>query len=188
MQNGRKATISDIAAASGLSKTTVSRYINGMTHLMSEETCIKLKGIIERMNYRPSSIARSLKSKKTHTVGVVVADISSPWSSAVVGGIGDVLLKEEYIPIFANANEDINREKDYITSLLEREVDGLIVNTASDINPFLIEIAKTGVPIVLCDRYVQDYDFDIVTIDNEGMMFKILEHLKEQGFTRIALA
>ena len=102
MKAGNKPTISDIAAAAGVSKTTVSRYINGQEQLMSEKTRNRLKTVIELLDYHPSDIARSLKNKKTNMIGVVVSDISSPFSSAVIIGIGEVLEQNNYTPLFVN--------------------------------------------------------------------------------------
>ena len=102
MKAGNRVTITDIAAAAGVSKTTVSRYINGQEHLMSEKTRNRLKTVIELLDYHPSDIARSLKSKKTNMIGVVISDITSPFFSAVIVGIGNVLARNHYTPLFVN--------------------------------------------------------------------------------------
>lgn len=186
MLSGKKTTISDIAKASGLSKTTVSRYINGKRHLMSEESCQLLERIIQEMDYHPSTIARSLKSKRSYIVGVVVADISSPWSSSVISGVGEVLFSHQYVPVFINSNNSIQQENTLLRALVEREIDGLIINAVSDQNPYLVELAKEGLPIVLCDRVVDGYPFDISATENDGMQRQMLAHLKEQGYNRVA--
>jgi LacI family kdg operon repressor len=184
---GNKVTINDIAAAAGVSKTTVSRYINGQEHLMSEKTRNRLKTVIELLNYHPSDIARSLKSKKTNMIGVVISNITSPFFSAVIVGIGSVLARNNYTPLFVNCDDDIAQEEQYIRSFIAREVDGLIVNTSSNTNKFLISVACQGMPVVLCDRYIKDYNFDIVGTKNQEMLFSIINHLKEQGFSRPAM-
>lgn len=186
MLSGKKVTISDIARASGLSKTTVSRYINGKRHLMSEESCQLLERIIQEMDYHPSTIARSLKSKRSYIVGVVVADISSPWSSSVISGVGEVLFSNQYVPVFINSNNSIQQENTLLRALVEREIDGLIINATSDNNPYLVELAQEGLPIVLCDRVVDGYPFDISATENDGMLHHMLAHLKEQGYNRVA--
>lgn len=182
-----KITIGDVAAAAGVSKTTVSRYINGQYHLMSEKTQARIKTVIELLNYHPSDIARSLKSKRTNMIGVVISDISSPFSSAVIMGISDMLYENNYTPLFVNCNDDPNQEETYIRSLIAKEVDGLIVNTTSSDNKFLISIAAQGLPVVLCDREIKDYNFDIVQTKNQQMMLTIVSHLQQQGFTRPSL-
>lgn len=186
MLPGKKTTITDIALASGLSKTTVSRYINGKRHLMSEETCRRLEQIIDEMDYHPSTIARGLKSKRSYIVGVVVADILSPWSSSVISGIGEVLLNSRYIPAFINSDNSAGQEQVILHALFEREIDGLIINAAADENPYLVELAREGLPVVLCDRVVHGFDFDISATENDGMLRGMLYHLKEQGYNRVA--
>ena len=133
----KKVTIQDIADAVGYSKTTVSRYINGQTNMMSAETANRIKNVIELLDYHPSELARSLKTKKTYTVGVIVSDIASPFSSAVVAGTGEILEKNGYVPLFINCHEDPEKEKIAISTLVSKGVDGLIVNTTSPYNDFL---------------------------------------------------
>lgn len=186
MKPGKKVTISDIAVAAGVSKTTVSRYINGRMELMSEKTQQRIQAVIEMSNYRPSEIARSLKSQKTRMIGVLVSDISSPFSAAVVLGVSDYLDRKGYTPIFMNCNDSAEQEQRFIASLLAKDVDGLIVNATSDENTELIRVACQGVPVVLCDRYVQNYKFDIVTGAYKKAMWDAVTHLKEQGYTRPA--
>jgi len=182
----RKVTISDIAAAAGVSKTTVSRFINGRSDLMSEKTWERIRAVIEMSNYRPSDAARSLKSQRTRMIGVLISDISSPFSSAVVLGVSDYLDRKGYTPIFVNCDDSAEKEAHYLSSLLAKDVDGLLVNPSSQENPQLITLACQGMPIVLCDRYVNNYQFDIVTGEYERSMENAVAHLKEQGYTRPA--
>lgn len=183
----KKVTIQDIADAVGYSKTTVSRYINGQTNMMSAETANRIKNVIELLDYHPSELARSLKTKKTYTVGVIVSDIASPFSSAVVAGTGEILEMNGYVPLFINCHEDPAKEKIAISTLVSKGVDGLIVNTTSPDNDFLYGYQNQGVPIVLCDRKLRNYNMDIVGEDNEEIISVLVHHLKEQGYTRIAL-
>ena len=187
MKNDKNVTISDIAAAAGVSKTTVSRYLNNRFDLMSEETRSRIQSVIRVSGYRPSDIARSLKNRRSMLVGVVISDISSPFSSALILGVTNVLGRSGYVPIFVSCEDDKQKEEEFITFLLARAVDGLIINTVSSQNPFLINIANQGLPVVLCDRYVEDYKFDIVTGDYRESMREMLGHLAQQGFARAAL-
>ncbi|MCI8293801.1 MAG: LacI family transcriptional regulator [Hespellia sp.] len=183
----KKVTIQDIADAVGYSKTTVSRYINGQTNMMSAETASRIKSVIELLDYHPSDLARSLKTKKTYTVGVVISDISSPFSASVVAGTGEILEQNGYVPLFINCHEEPRREQRAIESLVSKGVDGLIVNTTAPENDFLYGYMTQGIPIVLCDRRLRNYNMDIVEEDNEEMISVLVKHLKEQGYTRLAL-
>jgi LacI family kdg operon repressor len=180
---GKKMTISDIAQAAGVSKTTVSRYLNEKFDMMGPATRERIKHVIALSNYRPSTIAQSLKSKRTMQIGVIIADILSPFSTALLQGIGEVLDRGGYIPLIVNSGNDIRKEEKLGGELIRRGVDGLLVNTASYTNPFLIQVATQGIPVVLCDRYVKDYNFDIVTCEKKIPMYKLLRHLWHQGFS-----
>lgn len=179
----KNVTINDIAKMAGVSKTTVSRYLNGKFEYMSVDTKERIEDIIELVNYQPSNIARSLKSQKSHLIGVVVADIESPFSSAAIKSIGDAISDSDYNIIIANADNNFENEKKVIRSIQAQQVDGFIVNTSKMINPFLIELANSGVPIVLLDRFVKDYFFDISYIENYQSMETILSHLvRDMGY------
>lgn len=162
----KKVTITDIAKAAGVSKTTISRYLNGRFDLMSPETRRRIESVIDVSGYQPSTIARSLKNKRSLLLGIVVSDQSSPFSTAVLLGVGDALRNTEYVPVFVNCDDDPAKERYQISFLLSRGVDGLIVNTTSYENPFLVNLEARGVPIVLCDRYIKGHTFDIVTTDH----------------------
>ena len=183
----KKVTIQDIADAVGYSKTTVSRYLNGQTHMMSAETASRIRNVIQLLDYHPSDLARSLKTKKSYTVGIVISDISSPFASSVVIGSGEVLEEHGYIPLFINCHEDPEREASALGSLTSKGVDGLIVNTTSPDNDFLYDYVSKGIPVVLCDRKLRKYNMDIVSEDNEMIITILVNHLKEQGYTRLAL-
>ncbi|MEA4912599.1 MAG: LacI family DNA-binding transcriptional regulator [Oscillospiraceae bacterium] len=180
-----KITINDVAKAAGVSKTTVSRYINGRYELMSEKTRARVASVIELSHYRPSDIARSLKNRRSMCIGVLIADISSPYSSTLVHAVSNTLTEAGYIPLFIATNNDYAREKDAVSFLLARSVDGLIVNTTSAVNPLLISVANEGVPVVLCDREIRDYRFESVVMDNAAIMDGVLRHLKEEGYADV---
>lgn len=187
MKNDRKVTIRDIANVLGLSKTTVSRYINGQTHLMSEKTAERIKDTIELLNYHPSDVARSLKTKKSYTVGIILSNIFTPFASSAIVGAGDALTKFGYIPLFINCHEDAEQEERAINSLIARGVDGLIINTTAIDTKFLLNYVTQGIPMVLCGGEATDYNYDIVTIDNQQVIRTLVQHLKEQGYIRVAL-
>lgn len=187
MRTSEKVTINDIAAAAGVSKTTVSRYINGHYELMGEETRNRLKTIIEMSNYQPSDIARNLKRQNSNLIGVIISDISSPFSSAVIAGISGYLERQGYTPLFVNCDDNAQHEKNSVASLMTKGVSGLIVNTTSYENNFMVSIASQGMPVVLCDRYIKNYNFDIVTSEHKQGLYDLVLHLKKQGYTRPAM-
>lgn len=182
---GKNVTISDIAHAAGVSKTTVSRYLNGKYSMMSPETRSRIEKVIRMANYHPNSIAQSLRGRRSMQIGVVVSDISSPFCSIMVRGIGHTLLDAGYVPLFVDSKDDPELEEKLIQTLLSRKVDGLIVNTASYVNPNLIRITCEGVPVVLCDRYVSDYHFPFIGSAHREPIIQLMRHLQEEGFCTV---
>ena len=187
MEKKKKVTIDVIAEAAGVSKTTVSRYLNGRTELMSKATAKKIQNIIELCDYRPSEYARALKNNRTKMIGIIVSDILSPWTSAFIGGCEEVLSEEGYSALFLNSNNSIKKEKELAASLETRGVEGLIVNPASYNDPYLMKYSLSGMPLVICDRLVKDYPFNAVIAGIREPINALIAHLKSQGFTRPVL-
>lgn len=179
-------TIVDIAQSAGVSKTTVSRYLNGRYEYMSPQTRERIRKVIEVSGYQPNKIAQSLKNQKSMLIGFVVADIESPFTSAAIKSVGDAMRGTGYNLITANSDNSSEAEKEYIQSLVGQQVDGLIVNTVSSHNPALISLANGGLPIVLLDRFVKDYAFDIVHFENVRSIHGAMDHLIGQGYRRMA--
>ena len=184
--NKKNVTIADIAQAAGVSKTTVSRYLNGKYSMMSADTRTRIETVIRMTNYHPNSIAQSLRGSCSKQIGVVVSDIASPFCATMVRAIGHTLLDQGYVPLFVDSKDDPELEQHLIQTLLSRKVDGLIVNTSSYVNPRLIQIACEGVPVVLCDRYVSDYIFPFVGCRHRDAIAASVRHLKEEGFSKVA--
>ncbi len=186
MDFGNKVTINDIAKAVGCSKATISRYLNGRTDLISQATSERIKAVIQMTNYQPNELARNLKKTVTNLVGIIIADIASPFSAPLIKGISEYLESIGYIPLFMDSHNNLEKEEQAVSSLIVRGVSGILVNTSSYENNFLVEKAAKGLPIVLCDRYIKDHNFDIVTNENDEIFSELLEHLKSNGYTRVA--
>jgi len=180
-------TIDLVAEKAKVSKATISRFLNGRFEHMSDKTRIRIQRVIDEMDYRPSRFARSLKSNKTGLIGVIIADISTPFSSILVKGIEDLCSERGYQIIIASANEDPERERAAIRSMIDGNmVEGLIVNTTGYNHDFLVEMAGRGIPMVLVARAMEDLLFDTVTNDNYSITWKMLSHLENSGFQRVA--
>ena len=182
------ATISIVSERAGVSKTTISRYLNGKYEHMSEKTKLRIKDIIEELDYRPNIIARSLKSKKTGLIGVIVSDITNPVTINLVKGIIDHCTKEGYQVITASSDEKTTKEREYILSMVDRQVEGLIVNIV-DFNDYdlLESLTYKGVKIVLADRTISAPFLDMVTTDNYTMTRKAIRALYDKGFGIVGL-
>lgn len=178
-------TIVDVAEKAGVSKTTISRYLNGKFEFMSAESRDKIAQVIKELNYRPNNLARSLKSQRSRIIGVVVSDIGSPFASILLKGISDCCDRYGYGVMITSTDDDPRKEREYIMSMIDQRVEGLIINTTGENNKFLEKMSQTGIPIILADRPIDLNLFDTVrTADIDGTI-KAIEHLKERGFTKV---
>lgn len=184
---GRKAvTIDQVARQAGVSKTTISRYLNGKYESISTDTRERIRGVIESLDYRPNRIARSLKARNSKMIGCLVSDISSPFSSIIVKAINDVCTRVGYQVLIADSGDDPNRERNAIGDLLENQVDGLIVNTTGQNDEYLLELRRQGVPLVLADRCLSaEGMLDTVATESYHVTYDCVRLLHELGYQRV---
>jgi DNA-binding LacI/PurR family transcriptional regulator len=179
-------TINDVSRAAGVSKSTISRYLNGRYEGMSDETRERIAGIIAELDYRPNALARSLKQKRTHTVGAIVANILNPFSTSVIRGVEDYCKKSGFNLILCNADDDPQKEKEYLEMLADKQIDGLIINTTGQSNELVASINRK-LPVVLIDRKVTEISADTVSVDNIKGVAAGIEHLLRLGHREIAM-
>lgn len=182
-----KVTIGDVAKQAGVSKTTISRYLNGKYDFMSEESQRRIQAVIEELNYRPNNLARSLRSSKSKLIGVIIADIGNPVSSILVKGISDQSNHYGYQVLIANTDNDPQKEQAYILSMIDQRVEGLIVHTSGNNNDLLLDISKNHVPVVLADRPTFPLTFDTVKTNDYQSTWDTIHYLIDEGFNNIAL-
>jgi len=176
-------TIYDVAELAGVSTTTVSRYLRGGRVRTSES----IRAAISELGFEPSAVARSLKAGRTHSVGMVVPDVTNPFFAAVVKGAESISRQGDYNIFLCNTEESSEREEEVLRDLVGR-VDGIILAPATESASISPRLRDAGVPIVFLDREVRDSDgFDSVLVDNEGGARQATEHLLALGHTRIAL-
>lgn len=185
MNREKKVVIDDVAKLAGVSKTTISRYLNGKFEYMSENTRKKISRAIEELDYRPNNIARSLKSNKSKLIGVVIADLTNPFSSLIIKGIGDGCKVRGYNMVIVNSDNDKTKEEEYIKSLLDQRVEGFIVNSTGYNEELLIDIKDKGTPVVMLDRILREDKFDSVTSNNYEMTSETINYLIDVGFNSL---
>lgn len=180
----KNVTISDVAAYVGVSKTTISRYLNKNFEFMSQETQEKIDEAIKVLKYRPNRIAQTLKAKNSNIIGVTIADIGNPFSSLLIKGINDVCRANNYQLLVTNADNLAERERENIESLLDSQVDGLLVNTTGNNYKYLEEFKDSDnfKPIVLLDRFINPLIYDSVTINNAEVTKNILDELLKNDY------
>lgn len=149
-------TISEIAKLAGVSSAAISRYLNGGS--LSEEKRKKIKEVIEETGYVPSEYARSLRTKKSCQIGVIVPNISSNTVARIVSGISAVLYEKGYRLLLANTDNDPRQELDYLEMFGTSQIDGVIY-IASLVSKRHIELLKAlKVPVVIVGQLVAEYD------------------------------
>ncbi len=177
-------TMKDVAAAAGVSPSTVSRVLNSDPRI-SSSTCTRVKKQVSILGYRVNGIARSLKTSRTYTIGFICPEFTNDFFMNVARGVEDELRKYGYSVILCNSGESAERERDRLNLLHEKCVDGVIIVPASDKGSHMEILTRRGVPVVLVDRLVEGFDADSVLADNEFGTFRAVEHLIGQGHTRI---
>jgi len=150
MRKNNKTTIREISKLSGYSVTTVSRVL-GKSELVKEDTKEKILRIIKDQSYSPSIIARSLKTKKTNTIGLILGDIENPFYSRVAKGVIDTAEQRDYNVILCNSSYDTKLEEKSIEMLLSREVDGFLLTTVKLNQSVIDDLKYRRVPYVLID-------------------------------------
>jgi LacI family transcriptional regulator len=180
------ATLRDVASAAGVHPATASRALNPGTRLLvSEETAQRVTEAAERLGYRPNSVARSLRTRRSHTIGVLIPDLNNPLFPPIIRGIEDRLAQHGYVALIGNTDADPGKERLVFDQMRARHVDGFVLATATLNSPILAEAARAELPLVLMNRTAQDYPFSSVSVDNEQGVRAAVAHLVSLGHTRI---
>lgn len=183
-------TINNIAKEAGVSLATVSRVINNSGYV-KEETREKIMKVINKYNYTPSAIARSLSKNVTNTIGVIVPDITNPFFGAIIKGISDVAESHDLNLILCDSNENIDKEIKSIKTLKEQRIRGIIIcptSVENDLNSeYLKAITNLGIPVILVDGSLKYHNFNGVFVDNIKGSFDATEALIKAGHNDIAI-
>jgi LacI family transcriptional regulator len=183
----RPATLRDVATAAGVHPATASRALNPETRiLVSEDTAQRVTAAAARLGYRPNPVARSLRTRRSHTVGVLIPDLNNPLFPPIVRGLEDKLSAAGYVALLGNTDAEASRERVLFEQMRARHVDGFVLATATLHDQLLADAAAAGVPVVLMNRLSQDYSFPSVSVDNEQGARMAVTHLARLGHTRIA--
>ena len=185
---GDKVTIDRVAALCGVSKTTVSRYLNHKYENISLETRERIGRVIEELDYRPNRSAQRLKASRSMLLGCCIGDIASPFAGLLLKGITETCEAAGYQVLFADCRESLQREQLASEGFLENRVDGLIVNTVGGNDAFLIGIQELrGVPVVLADRSLREPGrLDTVISEYHGSILRCVEMIVRCGYRKIA--
>ncbi len=180
-----RTTIVDIKNRTGLSLATISKYLNGGN--VRPENREKIEEAIEALHYQVNESARSLVTNRTRLIGVIVFSIENLFVATMVHHIGENLKKHGYSMLISDSNNNKEQELFNVRSMIQKNVDGILILPYSD-DPSVLEPAKnTQTPIVCVDRHFSDYENDSVILDNRGAAEKLTEILIREHHKKIAL-
>jgi LacI family transcriptional regulator len=184
LDSGRT-TIRDVARLADVSVATVSAVINGK-QVVSEKLTRRVRRAVEVLHYHPDHVARSLRVRRTHTIGMVMPQIASPFFAEVLRGAEDLAGQEGYSILICNSRGDANQEKNHVSTLMSRRVDGILL--ASEEAHFAYDwLSARHFPLVLFDRIPGGFKGPAVSTDNLQASFEGTNHLIRLGHHRIAV-
>ena len=180
-------SLKDVAKKAGVSIATASRVINNAPNI-NHETRHRVQLAMKSLDYRPSRIAKRLRSKAVsgNLIGVMVPDISNPFYVDVLSGIEDFMLSHDYLIIMCNFSQDEQKEQLYLDALVGESVDGLIVAPAHERDEKIMALEKDNIPFVCIDRGLIDANTDLVLVDNDKGAYEAVCFLLESGYKDIA--
>ena len=180
------ATLKDIAKKLGIHPATVSRALNPRTsHLVNDATVTRVRKAAVAMNYVPNPMASGLRTSRSHTIGVVIPDLTNPLFPGMVRGIQDTLSRAGYTPLLVNTDNDPEEEAHVVASLSARRVDGFILATARRDHPLLADLSDKY-PVVLINRVTDTVQLPSVAADDQHGIRLAVEHLYGLGHREIA--
>ena len=184
----KKVSLKDIANRVGVSTALVSYVLNNQREgRIRKEVAQKIRDTARQLNYRANLTARSLKTNKTFTIGLVVADISNPFFSTLARIIEDAADRDNYTVIFGSSDESPMKSAKLIETFLNRQVDGLIISPPENSEQQVESLIREDIPFVLIDRYFPGLKTNYVAIDNHKAAYEAVQHFIERGRKRIAM-
>lgn len=182
----RPPTIKDVATHAGVSVATVSAVLNANKYV-SPKLTQRVHASVEALGYERNSLAQSLKTQTSHTIGLIISDIMNPFFTHIVRGVEDVANQHNYSLILGNTDEDPAKEKKYIRLLESKRVDGLILAAAAGNHTYLRSLPQQRLPLVSLDRSLFEWGIDSILIDNVSGARNAVEHLIRLGHHHIGI-
>jgi LacI family transcriptional regulator len=184
---GSVARITDVAEAAGVSPATVSRVLNGVG-TVNPARAERVRQAASDLDYRPSGLGRALRSQRTRVWAAIIADVENPFFTALVRAIENVAWDEGHRLVLCNSDEDLEKERAYIDTVIDEQVAGVVIAVASDRESRLDPLLERGIPVVTVDRRPPHHadEVDSVVVDNELGAWLATEHLLDGGAQRIA--
>ncbi len=184
----KKTSLNDIAGRLGVSKTLVSLVLNGKAkeQRISDEICQKVIDLAKELNYHPNQIAKGLRTGKTNTIGLIIADIANPFFGKLGREIENEASLFGYRVMFCSSDEKAANSKHQIEMLQQGQVDGFIISPPAGSENQILALEKSKTPYVLIDRYFPGIDSNYIIVDNFQASYEATLHLIKKGFKKIA--
>nr|WP_263327920.1 LacI family DNA-binding transcriptional regulator [Neobacillus sp. Marseille-Q6967] len=180
------ATIRDVAAKAGVSTATVSRIINNKGQA-TPETVARVNAIIKELGYKPNVVARSLTSRKSNTIALLVPTISNPFFPELARGAEDLANAYGLNIFLCNTDDERGKVTNYLQSLKERYVDGIIINSLNLNNEDIEDLHSNGIPSITLDRAFATHEFSSITVKHREGARLATKHLIDVGCKRIGI-
>lgn len=183
------AGIKDVAAHAGVSVATVSRVLNGHSGVRAD-TRSRVLATVAELRYRPNTLARSLRTDQTRTLGLVISDVMNPFFTELARAVEDAARSRGYSVIIGNADEQLTLQDHHVRTLLDRRIDGLLVSPADGDSQALREAAVSGIPMVFVDRWIESLTglgIPVVRADGRAAVRDLVAHLYGLGMRRLAI-
>ncbi len=184
-------TLVDVARESGFSPSTVSIVLNEapLSRYVAAQTKERIRRTAQTLGYRPDAFARSLRSRRSHTIGVMIFDLSDPFCTLILRGIEQTLQSTPYLPIIMDAHNDRKQFESYLDMLMERRVEGLIVvaNWLFEEGGLLVNLRESILPTIVVGRDVSADNIRSVIVENEQGGYLVMQHLHGLGHRQIAV-
>ena len=181
----RRVTLSDVAREAGVSAKTVSRVVNKES-AVDPATAARVTEVVERLGYRPNELARSLKGRRSRTIGLIISDVSNPFMASCAQAIESVAQEHGHALILCDSHANLRTEGSYVGLLMQRQVDGLLLVPAHGRDEQLKAEQQSGLPVVAFDRPAEGVQTDTVLAQNRAGTREATEHLIWHGHERIA--
>jgi len=182
-----KPSIENIAEEADVSTATVSRVLNNSDRVR-EETAKRVLEVVNRLNYQTNRVARRMRVKNTNSliIGLIITDVGNPFFSELVRGVEDIAYKNKQAVLISNTDEDPEKEKFYIDSMLSEKISGLIIAPTTGNSNYLENLVSQNIPVISVDRK-PEIDIDTVTTNNKLGAYKAVHYLIKLGHKRIGL-
>ncbi len=185
----KRVTIQDIAEKAGVSITTVSVVLNDQsdTRKIKPATREKIWNVVKELNYKPSSLARSLRGKGSKTIGFLAYDISDEFFANIIRIVEDIAWEKGYRVLAGSTEESVEKEVELIDDLIGRQVEGLIIASTNPDSDKIKTLVQSGFPLVLIDRKAEAFQANSIIVNNQLIMQKAVDRIIRVGKEKIGL-